>query len=154
LEKHLQPTRTDAAAWNTGQRSGLADMLAHTYRGARMARNLCKGAFVENYTHPCVIAADHLMCSRPLDVLICNTYCTFDLCSTRRRPQQQVRRGALPPQVRRGEGASASHSRWHRVSHARFRARGRQGIRLGGQPCCPRCPRLSPGSPRNSPSLR
>jgi hypothetical protein len=51
-----------------GSVSGLAAMLAHTYRGACMARNLWKGAFVGNYMHPCVIAAEHLMCTRPPDV--------------------------------------------------------------------------------------
>jgi hypothetical protein len=66
-----------------------------------MGRNLCKGAFIENYTHPCVIAADHLMCSRPQDVLICNTYCTFDRVCRTTMPDTQQRR---QPQASSVEG--------------------------------------------------
>ena len=107
--KHLQPTSIDDAAWIPGQRSGLADMLAYTYRGARMARNLCfKGAFVENYTHPCIIAARHLPCSRPPDVLICNTYCTFERVRRTTTPDTQQRR---QPQASSMEGYSVQRQR-------------------------------------------
>ena len=67
-----------------------------------MARNLCfKGAFVENYTHPCIIAARHLPCSRPPDVLICNTYCTFERVRRTTTTDTQQRR---QPQASSMEG--------------------------------------------------
>jgi hypothetical protein len=51
-----------------GSVSGLAAMLAHIYRGAFTACHFFKCALVGNYIHPCVMAAEHLMCTRPPDV--------------------------------------------------------------------------------------
>ena len=48
--------------------SGLAAMLAHIYRGAFTACHFFKCTLVGNYIHPCVMAAKHLMCTRPPDV--------------------------------------------------------------------------------------
>ena len=66
-----------------------------------MARNLCYSVFVENCTHPCVIAAGHLMCSRTPDVLICNTHCTFERVPRTTMPDTQQRR---QPQASSVEG--------------------------------------------------
>ena len=64
----LQPTQIMLPPGLQGSVSGLAAMLAHIYRGACTASDFYKCALVGNYIHPCVIEAEHLMCTRPPDV--------------------------------------------------------------------------------------